>query len=207
MNRHQKYRFLAASLIASYLLVFSGGLVYAADINKLVKVCADCHGANGNSKINNSPSIAGMSTEYFKESMQAYADNTRPAEKLKNKKKTMKDVVKTLSDADKVALADYYAKQKFKPFKQDFDAGKAKAGKKLHRKYCDKCHTEGGTSADDDAGILAGQPSGYLKYTIGSYAGGKREMGKKMAKKFKTMQKKEGDAAIDKLVHYYASQQ
>jgi len=207
MNRRKNYSYAVSSLIAVSLLLFSGNLVYAADINKLVKVCADCHGENGNSKIINSPSIAGMSTEYFMESMEDYTKNTRPVEKLKNKKKTMKDVVKKLSDADKVALADYYSKQKFKPFKQDFDAGKAKAGKKLHRKYCDKCHTEGGTSAEDDAGILAGQPSGYLKYTLGNYASGKREMGKKMAKKFKKMQKKEGDAGIDNLVHYYASQQ
>ena len=207
MIQRINYRFVISSLFAAYLLVFSGSLVYAADINKLVKVCTDCHGENGNSKIINSPSIAGMSTEYFAETMQEYKDKTRPAEKLKNKKKTMKDVVKKLSDADMVALGEYYTKQKFIPFKQDFDTGKAKAGKKLHRKYCDKCHTEGGSSAEDDAGILAGQPSGYLKYSLGSLASGKREMGEKMAKKFKKMQKKEGDAAIDKLVHYYASQQ
>jgi sulfide dehydrogenase cytochrome subunit len=189
------------------MLVFSGASVYAADISKLTKDCADCHGKNGNSKINESPSIAGMSSVYFKETMEGYTKKTRPAKKLKDKKKTMLDVVKKLSDAEKVALADHYAKQKFIPYKQDFDAGKAKAGKKLHKKYCGKCHTKGATSAEDDAGILAGQPSGYLKYSIGNYASGKRDMGKKMAKKFKKMMKKEGDEGIDKLVHYYASKQ
>ena len=207
MSRGRNFRFVASSLAATCMLVLGGGAVYAADLNKLVEDCADCHGKNGNSKINESPSIAGMSTEYFKETMGGYTKNTRPAAKLKDKKKTMKDVVKKLSDADKVALANHYAKQKFVPFKQDFDAGKAKAGKKLHKKYCDKCHSEGGTSAEDDAGILAGQPKGYLKYSMTNYAKGKREMGKKMAKKYKKMMKKEGDEGIDKLVHYYASQQ
>ena len=131
----------------------------------------------------------------------------RVAKKLKDKDDTMKDVVKKLSDADIEALAKYYAKQTFKPYKQDFDAAKAKEGKKLHNKYCDKCHSEGGTSAEDDSGILAGQPIGYLKYSMDAYASGEREMGKKMAKKFKAMQKKAGAAGSDQLIHYYASQQ
>lgn len=207
MGKRKKYRHLASSLLAIAILVFASSPANATNISKLTKDCADCHGKNGNSELDASPSIAGMSTEYFKETMAGYTKKTRPAKKLKDKKKTMTDVVKKLSDADKVALANHFAKQKFIPFKQDFDAGKAKAGRKLHRKYCDKCHTDGGTSAEDDAGILAGQPRGYLKYSISNYASGKRDMGKKMAKKFKKMMKKEGDTVVDKLVHYYASQQ
>lgn len=207
MSKHKNYRHLARSLLTISILFFAASPAHAASFDKLVKNCVDCHGKNGNSELNDSPSIAGMSTEYFKETMKGYAANKRPAKKLKDKKETMKDVVKKLSDADKVALGKYFAKQKFVPFKQDFDASKVKAGKKLHRKYCRKCHTKGGTSSEDDAGILAGQPMGYLKYSMGNYASGKRESGEKMAKKFKKMMKKDGDAALDKLAHYYASQQ
>lgn len=193
------------------ILFFSLGLAgqaTAADVAKLVKdKCADCHENDGNATDGETPSIAGMSTTYFVESMEAYKTDARPAMTLKDKKENMKDVVKDLSSADIEALASYFAKQTFKPTKQQFDAAKAGEGKKLHKKYCDKCHSEGGTSAEDDAGILAGQPIAYLKYSMENYASGKREMGKKMAKKFKAMQKKAGDEGITQLIHYYASQQ
>lgn len=179
----------------------------AADVEALVKKCADCHEKDGNSKNAETPSIAGMSTAYFLDSMKGYKTGTRPALKLKDKKEDMKDVVKKLSDADIKALSDYYSKQKFLPFKQEFNAELAKQGKQLHKQYCDKCHSAGGTSSEDDAGILAGQPLGYLKYSMDNYANGKREMGEKMSVKFKAMQTEGGKDAISQLINYYASQQ
>ena len=180
----------------------------AADVDKLVKdECADCHENDGNSTDGETPSIAGMSTEYFVESMEGYKTDARPALKLKDKKEDMKDIVKKLSDEDIEALAGHFAKQTFKPQKQEFDPALAKAGKKLHKKYCEKCHSEGGTSSEDDAGILAGQPIAYLQYSMDNYASEKREMGKKMAKKLKKMHEKAGDEGITQIIHYYASQQ
>ncbi len=73
-------------------------------------------------------------------------------------------------------------------------------------KYCEKCHADGGSSAEDDAGILAGQWQPYLKWTLDDYNSGDREMYKKMAKKMNKMLKKEGDEGITQLLHYYAGQ-
>ncbi len=208
MKQRKIYRSVAVTLMTVGVLGLAGtNLVQAADITKLLEGCADCHEKDGNSTNADTPSIAGMSTEYFAESMEGYQTDARPAKKLKDKDDTMKDVVKNLSEGDIEALAEHYAKQKFKPYKQDFDAAKAKSGKKLHRKYCDKCHSEGGSSSEDDSGILAGQPMGYLRYSMDNYTSGKREMGEKMEKKVKSMLKKDGDASIDLLLHYYASQQ
>jgi len=204
MKNLNKYKLASLPLALCFALGITGNAA-AADINKLVEGCADCHGKDGNTK-GEAPSIAGISVVYFTDSMAAYKKG-RPALKLKDKKEDMKDVVKKLSDEDIKALADFYSKKKFKPVKQSFDAELASAGKKLHKKYCDKCHSEGGTSSEDDAGILAGQPISYLEYTMKNYHTGKREMGKKMAKKFENMTEKEGDAGIKQLIHYYASQQ
>lgn len=179
----------------------------AADVDALVKKCADCHEKDGNSKNADTPSIAGMSSAYFLDSMKGYKSGTRPALKLKDKKEDMGDVVKKLSDADIKALADFFGKQKFVAFKQDFNADLAKKGKHLHKQYCDKCHSAGGTSSEDDAGILAGQPAGYLKYSMDNYANGKREMGEKMSVKFKAMQESAGKDGITQLINYYTSQQ
>lgn len=169
--------------------------------------CSDCHEKNGNSRNKHTPSIAGISKAYFVEAMASYNKDQRPAKKLKDKKITMKDVSKEISKTDIDKLADYFSKQKYIATKQSFDKALAKKGKKLHKKYCDKCHTENASSSEDDAGILAGQPKAYIKYSLENYASGKREMGKKMAKKFKKMKKKYGTEALEQLVNFYASQQ
>lgn len=182
--------------------------IQAGNIEKLIKdKCSKCHEKNGNSKEKNTPSIAGISKTYFIEAMESYSKNQRPAIKIKDKKITMKDVAKKLSKDDINKLADYFSKQKYTPTKQAYDKTLAKKGKKLHKKYCDKCHSENATSAEDDAGILAGQPRAYIKYSLDNFANGKREMGKKMAKKFKKMNKKYKTEALEQLVHFYASQQ
>lgn len=200
------YKLACLSLTCFFALGITSN-VSAVDIDKLVKDCADCHEKDGNSTDGDTPSIAGISKQFFMDSMEAYKSDARPAMKLKDKKEDMKDVVKKLSDEEIKALADYFAKQKYKPRKQEFNAEFAVQGKKLHLKYCDKCHSSGGSSSEDDAGILAGQPIGYLKYSMESYASGKRKMGKKMAKKFENMQEKAGDEGITHLIHYYASHQ
>jgi sulfide dehydrogenase cytochrome subunit len=182
--------------------------IQAGSIEKLIDdKCTDCHEKNGNSKNEHTPSIAGISSTYFIEAMQSYGKDQRPAFKLKDEKITMKDVAKKLSKEDIEKLADYFSKQKFAATKQDFDKALAKKGKKLHKKYCDKCHSENATSSEDDAGILAGQPKAYIKYSLENYANGKREMGEKMAKKFKKMNKKYGAEALEHLVNFYASHQ
>ncbi|MFV1998169.1 MAG: cytochrome c [Acidiferrobacterales bacterium] len=195
----------------SFMLLFALGIMSnasAADAKKLVNSkCASCHGRDGNSTDGKTPGIAGISIDYFIESMEAYKTDARPARKLKGQKKDMRDEARELSDENIKALANYFNKQKYKPQKQKFDPVLAEAGKKLQRKFCERCHTEGGSSADDDAGILAGQPISYLEYSMNSFASGKREMGNTMARKFKSMQKQAGDKGIAQLVHYYASQQ
>ncbi len=207
MKKDNNYTFINVSIILLFTLgIFSHAS--ATDINKLIKnECADCHEKDGNANDGKTPSIAGSSLDYFTDVMDEYKSGDRPAMKLKGKKEDMQYVAKELSDEEIAALAAYFAKQKFKAQKQKFDPVLAAAGKKLHRRYCEICHSEGGTSSEDDTGILAGQPISYLQYSMESYANGKREMGKKMAKKFNKMRKKTEDKGILQLIHYYASQQ
>ena len=87
--------------------------------------------------------------------------------------------------------------------KQEFNAQQAEMGQKIHDRHCEKCHAEGGSSAEDDAGILAGQWRPYLEQAFEAYSSGDREMPKKMKPKYEKL-----DAAeIEALIHYYASQQ
>jgi len=161
---------------------------------------AGCHGTDGSSVGPATPFIAGISKEYFIETMESYQDpEGRPAT-------IMGRIAKGYTKEEIALMADYFSTQKMNRLTQEFDPKLAKQGEKLHKKYCEKCHEDGGRSAEDDAGILAGQWHEYLTFTMDDFRSGHREMTKKMGKKVKKLDKKEGDKGFTALMHYYASQ-
>jgi cytochrome subunit of sulfide dehydrogenase len=188
-------------------LMFVGN-TWAADVNKLVEECVDCHGKDGASKESEVPIIGGFSAQYIIDSMTAYRKKERPCPetkyhegKKKDQKTDMCKEAKELSAEDVKTVAKHFAGKKFVRAKQKFDPGKAKVGEKIHGVECKKCHENGGSSPDDDAGILAGQWAPYLKQTFDDYMSGKRPQPDKMKVKMDKLNKGE----IDALIHYYAS--
>jgi len=165
----------------------------------LSNTCAGCHGTNGNSHGPATPTIAGISSEYFIEAMQQYKSGERPAT-------IMGRIAKGYSEEEIKLMAGYFATQKMVRAAQEIDSSMAKKGMKMHEKYCEKCHEDGGRSSEDDAGILAGQWMPYLHYTMSDFLDGKREMPKKMKKKVEELQAKGGGDAVDALIQFYGSQ-
>ena len=105
-------------------------------------------------------------------------------------------------------LAALYASKPFSPAIQPFSPQLAKKGAKLHEEYCEGCHEKGGSSGKDkEVSILAGQHLLYLRWTLDDLKRKKRVPTRKMAKKMRKLMKNEGNAGLDALVHYYASQQ
>lgn len=197
-----------ALLIASMSIGLSSG-VFAADAPKLKMgasdtmlafTCVGCHGNNGASNGPAIPTIAGLSNEYFIEVMKGYAAGTVPAT-------IMDRIAKGYTDDEIKQLASFFVSKTFVKAKQEFDPKLVKAGGKLHDKYCEKCHAEGGQSAEDDAGVLAGQWTPYVMNMFDDFNSGRREAPKKMAKQMKNMMAKEGEAGLHALSSYYASQQ
>ncbi|MCU7882106.1 MAG: cytochrome c4 [Candidatus Thiodiazotropha sp. (ex Lucinoma aequizonata)] len=172
-------------------------LMTGANANMLANTCAGCHGTNGASAGPATPSISGISAVYFEEVMQGFKDDS-----VKNT--IMGRIAKGYSDEEIKTMAELFSKQPFVQAKQSFDADKAAKGAKLHEKYCEKCHAEAGTSAENDSGILMGQLRPYLHYTMSDYKAGDREMTKKMKKKVNQLIKKEGDNGFDALFNFYA---
>ena len=166
----------------------------------LANTCAGCHGTNGSSQGPASPTIAGISPDYFIETMEAYKSGERPST-------IMTRIAKGYTEQEIELMAGFFAKQPFVRQVQDHDEKKAGLGKKLHKKYCDKCHEDAGRSAEDDAGILAGQWEPYLRFSMEDFTSGKRAMEKKMKKRMNKLQKQHGDDGIDALIHFYASQE
>ncbi|OGT00300.1 MAG: hypothetical protein A3F73_14195 [Gallionellales bacterium RIFCSPLOWO2_12_FULL_59_22] len=188
------------------LTVASGA--YAADVNKLAENCAGCHGADGANSDSHIPNIGGMSAKYLTITMAHYKHKERPCVEIevqsgakKGTKTDMCKVVAELSDDDVKQLSDYYAGKKFVRAAQKFDAALAAKGKAVHEKNCEKCHSESGSVADDDAGILAGQKIHYLKEQTEFFLAEKRPMHKKMAPKLKALSKDEVAAVVE----YYGS--
>ena len=203
---------LARSLAAFAVMAVAGSLTIsdtvAADVDKLVENCGHCHGKDGASTEPTVPIIGGISEYYMIDNMAAYKDEARPCPEAeyhegpdKGSKTDMCKIAAKLSDEDIEALAKFYAAKPFVRAKQDFDAAKAEHGKKIHDANCEKCHEDGGASAEDDAGILAGQWTQYLEHTFKVYESGERAMPKKMKPKFEKLDAADKEA----LLNYYRS--
>jgi cytochrome subunit of sulfide dehydrogenase len=199
------YRTAIILLLGSFTTVAT-----AQDLASIVANCNGCHGDDGISQWTDVPTIGGMpefthgdALFFFRdgdracsESEYRQGDTSRPAT-------TMCEVTADLSDEMIDEIAAHYFELPFVAAKQDFDAGLAAAGKAKHDELCDKCHSDGGSNVEDEAGLLAGQQMGYLEATFAEYASGDREQDKKMQEKMDTLSADDMTA----LLHYYASQQ
>jgi sulfide dehydrogenase cytochrome subunit len=202
-------RVIGSALVGVGMAVslISGG-VQAADVEKLVAICADCHGKAGASNESDIPIIGGYSSGFLVNNLEAYQTKDRdcPQTKFrtgsnKGKKTDMCQIVKDLGPDDIKTIAIYFSEQDFVRAKQKFDPVLAKKGKNLHEDYCEKCHSNGGTESEDDTGLLAGQWLPYLRQTLKEFKTGKRPTPKKMKAKLKQV----SDADLEALVNYYGS--
>lgn len=198
------------SRLLAVLLAFAAATAIAEDIGSIVNTCNDCHGSDGVSQWTDVPTIAGISAVVQEDALFIYRDKERPCAESKFRQgdtsraaTTMCDISADLSDEAIEEIAAHYADLPFGPAKQEFDAALAASGAEIHKNQCDKCHTDGGSNAEDDASILAGQQMGYLEASMAQYASDEREQPPKMKEKVVLLSEDD----VKALLHYYASQQ
>lgn len=208
MNKRNKYS--CFSFVTVFLLFGLAPSAHSASVTNLVKACTHCHGKAGASAESDVPIIGGYSVEFLVNNIKAYREQERacPDTKYRNgpdkgKTSNMCQVAKKLNDSDIRQIAVHFSKQKFVRAKQQFDPALAAKGKEIHEVYCEKCHSDGGTQAKDDAGMMAGQWMPYLRQAFDEFVTGKRPIPKKMKRKLDEITPEDMDA----LVHYYGSQQ
>ena len=198
------------SLLAYIALISSAlaGTAWSADVNALLEECAGCHGKDGASTESDVPIIGGYSATYLADSLANYKNKARPCPEVKYRSGPEKgqatDMCKVagqLADADAKAIADALAAKPFVRASQTADPAKAARGKQIHDADCVKCHVDGGSDPEDDAGILAGQWMPYIAHTFEEFGSGQRPMPKKMKPKFDELTKDE----IDALINYFGS--
>ena len=182
-----------------------------ADLQTDLETCNSCHGDGGVSMESDVPSIAGMSAFVLEEYMFEYQDAARPCHESKYRSgdterpaTDMCAIAKELGEDQILELAEFYGSKSFVPAKQEFDAALAANGAGIHKRECEKCHSDGGSYADDDAGMLAGQWMPYLEQVFAEYATGERSM---MEDKMKDKVDALDAESITALLHYYASLQ
>ena len=179
-----------------------------ADVGAVLETCAGCHGKDGASTTSEAPIIGGYSATYLSGSLTNYKNKARPCPQAKytsGAKKGQSDdmcaIAAALSEADITAVADALSKKPFARASQSADAAKVAHGKQIHEANCVKCHADGGSSADDDAGILAGQWMPDIHHTFDELKSGQRPLPKKMKPKFDPLSKED----LEALANYYGS--
>ncbi|MFN6961298.1 MAG: c-type cytochrome [Rhodocyclaceae bacterium] len=147
------------SLAKSLLLAIGLTLATTADADlgsMLGNTCAGCHGLNGASAGPAMPVIAGLPRDFIYTAMQEYRAGTRGST-------IMGRIAKGYNDQQIAAIADFFAKQAWVPAQQKYDLALLEHGKRLHRKRCEACHRDNGSSMALDMQPLAGQWAGYLQ--------------------------------------------
>lgn len=194
--------------IASALALMATGNAWALDASSIAENCAGCHGKDGASTETDVPIIGGYSAKYIADSLDNYRNKARPCPQVKYRSGPHKGdssdmcaIAGKLADADVQAVAAYFAGKPFVRARQSADAAKAALGKQIQEAHCKKCHEDGGSSADDDAGILAGQWMPYIRHTFDEFGSGQRPLPKKMKPKFDELTKDE----VDALINYFGS--
>jgi cytochrome c553 len=125
-----------------------------------VEACAACHGADGNSRIPGTPSLAGQQPLYFVAAVRAYLSGLRDIPEMEH-------TLRGLSKIDVENMALYYASQT--PAKREAPAvGDPKAGEPLSAQ-CGGCHGAHGVSHDAATPSLAGQDAQYLVIATKAY--------------------------------------
>jgi len=153
-----------------------------------VILCAGCHGPLGVSDDAATPSLAGQDPQYLVNAIRAFR-NARKYE-------PMMRVVAGLTDTDIDNIAAFYTMQKSKP---------AVNGATLIRdltQRCNRCHGRGVSSADIAIPRLNGQDMDYLVMALRSYRDNRRQ-----TSVMHNMVLPYGDAIVESLASYYASQQ
>lgn len=140
---------------------------------QLAQPCSGCHGENGQSQMEDYPSLAGQLATYTYKQLRDYADGKRDSA-------LMNSVAQGLSEQDSADIAAWFASQAraqgtSKPGNLDQAIRLARKGNgKKIIPPCFTCHGDNGNGEKQDIPALAGQQSGYFINTLKDYKTGAR---------------------------------
>jgi cytochrome c553 len=123
-----------ASRLALGLSMLASGVSVNAQSHPLMPLCGACHGAEGNSSMPGTPSLAGQPKLFIENQLVLIREGLReiPA---------MKGLLDKVKDEDFSTLAKIYSEMTAKPSTTTVDEAKAKRGADLSKQgLCGNCH-------------------------------------------------------------------
>ena len=140
----------------------------AADtLGRRIALCAACHGVDGNSRIENVPSIAGQPEFFIVDQLVFMREGVRPIE-------AMADAVKGLSDEDIVALARHFSALPAKSSGEKPDPALVERGRSIATKRrCGSCHLPS-LAGQEQIPRLAKQRIDYMAAAMRAYRDNRR---------------------------------
>ena len=154
---------------------------------KRTVLCSGCHGVHGVSVDASTPSLASQDPTYLVKAIKAYR-NKRPHAQMQR-------AVAALTDKDVDDIAAYYAIQQGRAA----DDGTKLVGEIAQK--CNRCHGPEGAGAPAAFPLLYGQDKDYLVMALRAYRDGRRQ-----SSVMHNMSIPYGDAIIESLASFYASQ-
>ena len=198
---------LLSAAVFLFALAALGGVPPAAADSTLTEQCQVCHGPDGVSRWPDIPNISGLPEVVLANAMYDFRGRARPCRlPACGQDGSCPDVdMCTLSvgltEAEIDRYARYYSAQPFSPSVADVDPELVTRGLELHDRYCEKCHTAGGSNPLDEASILRGQNMEYMRNAMADYRERRREQEAPMAKAIDSLD----DEDVEALLHFYAS--
>jgi cytochrome c553 len=188
-----RFSLIALGLVALTPLVLAQpDPAQIAAAREQAQVCAACHGPEGNSTNPQYPILAGQSWRYIYIELKDFKEGRRSDPQ-------MSPMAANLSQADMVALGNYYAAQKPAPIKFQFDRAKLDAGRKIADvALCPMCHL-GGFVGQNEIPRVAGQWPQYVKKQLEDFRAKRRTND---AGNMTSYTSNLSDQDIDNLAHY-----
>jgi cytochrome c553 len=148
-----------AWLTALFLLPGAAAAQTPDAVAERVKVCAGCHGADGNSPTPGVPSIAGQPRVFLENMLVLMREGLRGSGVMQN-------MIRGVTDKEIVALARHFSALPARAAAGETDAALAKRGRQLTDKLrCRVCHLKD-LSGQQQVPRLAGQREDYLVVTM-----------------------------------------
>jgi cytochrome c553 len=158
---------VAATSLAAGAAIAQSNPTPDPSIKDKVETCVACHGPGGNSTNGMYPVLAGQTARYIYLELKDFKEGRR-------KDPSMDPVAAQLSQADMLALGDYFSKQRQAPSTFKADGGKVAAGSKISDAVlCPMCHL-GGFVGQNEIPRAAGQQYDYIKKQLADFKARRR---------------------------------
>lgn len=143
-------------VLAAAWAVAAGSSWAGGNVAGLANTCNSCHGIAGASAGPAIPSLGGLNRDYLNRVMLEQKKGERFST-------IMGRLLKSYSDEEIGALADYFAGQEWTSVALETDWSQAGRGRQVLRQACKRCHGARGDKNTDEVPRLSGQWPGYLK--------------------------------------------